>query len=303
MALKGDTRISVVLPARNEQATVGAIVSALRTELMEDVSLIDELLVVDSGSNDATADVAALAGARVVAQCDVLPRLGDVAGKGEALWKSLMLTDGDIVAFIDADLRCFDPQFAVGLIGPLLNDPQVAFVKAFYDRPLSNGVTVLPAGGGRVTELVARPLLNLHWPQLAGIVQPLAGEYAARRELLEQVPFASGYGVEIAMLIDVVEMWGLDAMAQVDLGRREHRNSDDVALGRMAAQVQHAVLSRLRTYDKALFTTPPSTRLTQFVREGQDFVPTTSYVGVTERPPMARIDEYRRRSEARESAL
>lgn len=298
VSLKGSTRVSVVLPAKDEAATIGAIVSSLRRELVERVPLIDELVVIDSGSEDDTARVAEAAGARVVRQGDALPRLGDVPGKGEALWKSLLVTDGDVVAFIDADLRSFDPQFAVGLLGPLLADPEVQFVKAFYDRPLLSRTEVLPAGGGRVTELVARPLLNLHWPQLAGFVQPLAGEYAGRRALLERIPFVSGYGVEIAMLVDVVERVGLDAMAQVDLGLREHRNSGDAALGRMAAQVHLALLSRLERYGRLLLTDQPAQLLTQFVREGDSFVPDTSDVGVSERPAMAHIAEYRRRTQA-----
>ncbi len=298
-AAKGDTRVSVVLPARDEVATVGAIVAALHRELVTEVPLVDELVVMDSGSVDATAAAAAAAGARVVPQSEALPRLGDVPGKGEALWKSLLVTSGDVIAFIDADLRAFDAQFAVGLLGPLLSDPTVQYVKALYDRPLATGTTVLPAGGGRVTELVARPLLNLHWPALAGVVQPLAGEYAGRRRLLEQLPFVSGYGVEIAMLIDVVEHVGLDAVAQVDLGRREHRNSGDAVLGLMAAQVQLAVLSRLQSHGQAILTEEPATRLTQFLRDGDDVVPATSDVLITERPPMATIAEYQRTMAAR----
>jgi glucosyl-3-phosphoglycerate synthase len=292
---KGQQRISVALPARNEAATVGEIVRSLRRELMDDVPLIDELVVMDSGSTDATAAMASGAGARVVRQGDVLRELGDVPGKGEALWKSLSVTDGDIVAFIDADLRRFDAQFVVGLVGPLLQDHGVQFVKAFYDRPLDVGATILPAGGGRVTELVARPLLNLHWPQLAGFVQPLSGEYAARRSLLERIPFVSGYGVEIAMLIDVVEAVGLNAMAQVDLGSRVHRNSGDAALGRMAAQVQLAVLSRLQRHDRALITSEPAASITQFVREEGVFVPVITDIGITERPPLVEVDPRRRR--------
>jgi len=291
-AEKGQTRVSVVLPARDEAATVGAIVTALRRELVERVGLIDEIVVIDSGSTDDTARVAHDAGARVVRQDDVLPRLGNVPGKGEALWKSLMVTSGDVVAFIDADLRSFDAQVAVGLVGPLLHDPDVHFVKAFYDRALAQGVTVLPAGGGRVTELVARPLLNMHWPSLAGFIQPLAGEYAARRSLLEAIPFVSGYGVEVGMLVDVLEHVGLDAMAQVDLGVREHRNSSDAALGRMAAQVQLTVLSRLHRQGSVLLTDEPAPLLTQFHRVGDRFVPTVTDVGVRERPPMAGIEEY-----------
>ena len=292
---KRATTVSVVLPAHNEARTVGAIVSALRRDLMESVPLLDEILVVDSGSADATADVARRAGATVVRQDRVLPELGDRPGKGEALWKSLYVTHGDVVAFIDADLHEFDTQFAVGLLGPLLTDARVHFVKGFYDRPLDVGQTVLPAGGGRVTELLARPLLNLHYPALAGIVQPLAGEYAARRPLLERLPFVSGYGVEIAMLVDVLEEVGLDAMAQVDLGRRVHRNSSDAALGRMAAQVYLALLSRLERHGRGLLTSEPGTTITQFFRDGDRFVPEESAVGVTERAPIGALEQYRRR--------
>jgi glucosyl-3-phosphoglycerate synthase len=287
--------VDVVLPARNEADTVGAIVRTIRRELVEEVPLVDEVVVIDSGSVDATAAEAAAAGARVVSQRDVLPSFGDVPGKGEALWKALYATHGDVVVFVDADLREFDAQFVVGLLGPLLTDPGVGFVKAVYDRPLSLTDRVLPSGGGRVTELVARPLLNLHWPLLAGFVQPLAGEYAARRELLEQVPFASGYGVEIGLLIDLLELAGLDAMAQVDLGRRVHRNQDDAALGRMAAQVLHTVIQRLQAHDRAVFTGPPSPVLTQFQRVDDRYDPLVSDVSVTDRPPMGGLAEYQAR--------
>jgi glucosyl-3-phosphoglycerate synthase len=295
-AAKEGRTVDVVLPARTEASTVGAIVERLRRELVELVPLVDEIVVVDSGSDDGTAGVAAAAGARVVRQDAVLPRLRNVPGKGEALWKSLIVTSGDVVAFVDADLRDFDPQFVVGLLGPLLTDPGVSFVKAIYDRPLSLSDRILPTGGGRVTELVARPLLNLHWPQLAGFVQPLAGEYAARRTLLERLPFLSGYGVDIGLLIDVAELAGLDAMAQVDLGRRAHRNQDDAALGRMAAQVTLAVLSRLQVHNKVVPVQEIGRTLTQFRRVGGVHEPLTSDVSVTERPPMASLPEYRRRT-------
>ena len=292
---KGATRVSVVLPARDEEATVGAIVSKLRQELVEKVPLIDELVVIDSWSRYRTGAEAERAGARVVRQTDVLPSQGDLPGKGEALWKSLFVTDGDILVFVDADLRDFDEQFVVALLGPLLTDPRTEFVKAFYDRALNTGEQVLPAGGGRVTELVARPLLNLYWPALAGFVQPLAGEYAGRRSLLERIPFLSGYGVEIGMLIDIVEEAGLATMAQVDLGQRAHRNSSDAALGRMAAQVQLAMLSRLHRHGRALLTDEPQMTLTQFTRVGASYVPETHDVEVTERPAMADVAEYRQR--------
>ena len=287
--LKGGSTVTIVLPARNEAGTVGRIVSTLRRDLVQRAPLVDELLVVDAGSTDGTAAVAEAAGARVVRQCDVLPELGDRPGKGEALWKSLHVTSGDVVAFIDADLRQFDSQFAVGLLGPLLTDPPTQFVKAFYDRPLVAGGTILPAGGGRVTEILARPLINLHWPELAGFVQPLAGEYAARRDLLEAIPFLSGYGVEIAMLVDVVGRVGLDAMAQVDLGLRVHRNSSDAVLGRMACEVYLAALSRVRGCDPADLDEAHQAELVQYLRSDERFTPRSTSIEMWERPPARRV--------------
>jgi glucosyl-3-phosphoglycerate synthase len=223
--------VSVVLPALNEERTVGAIVEEIRRELVERQPLVDELVVVDSGSTDRTVAVAAKAGARVALVGDVLPERGHVTGKGEALWKSLHVTDGDLVVFIDSDLISFDPQFVVGLLGPLLTDPTVGYVKGLYDRPLSTTEGLVPSGGGRVTELTARPLLGALWPQLSGFVQPLSGEYAGRRDLLEQVPFVSHYGVEFGLLIDLAELAGVDALAQVDLGTRRHSHQPAPALG------------------------------------------------------------------------
>ncbi|HEV7625107.1 MAG TPA: glucosyl-3-phosphoglycerate synthase, partial [Streptomyces sp.] len=248
------TRVSVVLPALNEERTVGEIVSVIRRELMDASSgpacapasalsagLVDELVVLDSGSTDRTAEAAAAAGAEVIHREDVLPRLPALPGKGEVLWRSLLVTSGDIVCFVDADLKDFSADFVSGIVGPLLTDPHLALVKAMYDRPLGDD----PAGGGRVTELVARPLLNLHWPRLAGFVQPLGGEYAARRSLLEQLPFPVGYGVELGLLIDALHTVGLDALAQVDVGVRRHRHQDGQALGRMAAAIHHTAQLRL----------------------------------------------------------
>jgi glucosyl-3-phosphoglycerate synthase len=237
---KGDLRISVCLPARNEADTVGAIVEILRRELVERVPLVDELLVIDDHSTDRTAAVARAAGADVVRAADVLPRYGEGHGKGEALWKSLFASDGDIVVWCDADVQDFDPAYVVGLAGPLVSRPELGFVKGFYDRPLRVGQD----GGGRVTELAARPALALLFPQLASVAQPLAGEYAGRREVLEQLPFVSGYGVDIALLIDVAERFGLDALAQVDLGTRMHRNRTLAELAPQATAVLQAVLGR-----------------------------------------------------------
>jgi glucosyl-3-phosphoglycerate synthase len=292
-AAGGAGTVSVVLPALDEEATVGAIVSAVRGALMTpEVPLVDELVVIDSGSTDGTAAVAAAAGARVVRRDAILPRLPALPGKGEVLWRSLLATSGEIVCFVDADLRDFDPRFVYGIVGPLLTEPSVQLVKAMYDRPLETGGTVVPAGGGRVTELVARPLLNLHWPRLAGFVQPLGGEYAARRSLLERLPFPVGYGVELGLLIDSLGLVGLDALAQVDVGVRRHRHQDGQALGRMAAAIYRTAQLRL---SRGHLVRP---RLTQFERTGDGFAPSTHAVDTQERPPMLTVREYATRRAA-----
>jgi len=288
---KGDRRVSVVLPARDEAATIGRIVTVVRDALVDRTGLVDEVLVVDSRSHDATAEVAAAAGATVVGQDEVLADMPSAHGKGEALWKGLAASSGDLVAAIDADLRDVEPGFVTGLLGPLLDDPRVAFVKGFYHRPLIGDGTVDVDGGGRVSELVARPLLNLAWPRLAGFVQPLAGEFAARRDLLEAIPFATGYGVELAMLVDVLDHAGLDAMAQVDLGVRIHRHHDLQALGRMSAQIQLAASTRLERQG-VLTRVPETTTLVQFRRPsvpgpgGLDREVVETDVAVDERPPL-----------------
>ncbi|MFD7134028.1 glucosyl-3-phosphoglycerate synthase [Streptomyces sp. NPDC059894] len=280
--------VSVVLPALNEEETVGDIVSVIRHDLMHQVPLVDEIVVVDSGSTDRTSEVAAAAGARVVHRDEILPRVPAVPGKGEVLWRSLLVTTGDIVCFVDADLKEFSSDFVSGIVGPLLTDPGVDLVKAMYDRPLAGGA----GQGGRVTELMARPLLNMHWPQLAGFVQPLGGEYAARRRLLEQLPFPVGYGVELGMLVDALHLVGLDALAQVDVGVRKHRHQDGQALGRMAAAIYRTAQLRLA---RGHLVRPS---LTQFERGPDGFEPRTYSVDTEERPPMAEIAEYATRKVA-----
>ncbi|HEU4349156.1 MAG TPA: glucosyl-3-phosphoglycerate synthase [Actinoplanes sp.] len=292
MRAKKDTTVSVVIPARDEEATIGAIVGTIRRHLADRVGLVDEIVVVDSRSSDRTAAVASAAGARVVRQDDVTRGLPRMEGKGDALWAGLAATTGDLIAFVDGDLREFSPHFVTGLLGPLLTDRSVELVKGFYHRPLVGTAGVETDGGGRVTELSARPLLNLFWPELAGMVQPLAGEYAGRRRSLERIPFVSGYGVEIAMLIDLLDLVGLDALAQVDLGERRHRHQGTEALGRMSAQIMVTAWSRLHRRGLASEPRPPSTVLTQFRRGGPDALPhlgreiAVSDADVDERPPL-----------------
>jgi glucosyl-3-phosphoglycerate synthase len=211
---------SLCIPARDEAATIGRVVETARRRLVEAVALLDEIVVVDDNSVDGTGAVAAAAGARVVRSADVLAGAGPGSGKGDAIWKSLSASTGDLVAWVDGDITDFGPRFVTGLLGPLLTYPSVQFVKGFYRRPGGG-----PAGGGgRVTELVARPLIARLFPHLAGVVQPLAGEYAGRREVLEALPVVCGWGVDLALVVDVVARHGLPALAQVDLGTRRHRH-------------------------------------------------------------------------------
>ncbi len=274
---KGTTTVSVCIPARNEEPTVGAIVSTIRTQLVEGLGLVDEIVVVDDHSTDRTGEEAAAAGARVVAAAEVLVEHGRGHGKGEALWKSLYASTGDVVVWCDADVRDFDPRFITGLLGPLLTDPGVGFVKGFYERPVDGQVR----GGGRVTELVARPVLTMLFPHLGAVVQPLSGEYGGRRSVLEQVPFVEGYGVDIGLLIDIAERFGVDSLAQVDLGQRVHRNRPLHELSPMAAQVLQAALHRAA----------PELTPERFTMRPPELEPVE--IAYRERPPLATLDSYR----------
>jgi glucosyl-3-phosphoglycerate synthase len=237
VARKAGARVSVVIPARNEEPTIAGIVTGIRRELMSRHRLVDELVVMDSDSTDGTAAVARAAGAEVYPVRSVRPDLGEFAGKGEALWKSQFVTTGDLLVFIDADLTEWGTHFVSGLLGPLLADNRTELVKGYYDRLLDDGSSTHTPQGGRVTELVARPLLNLHWPELAAVVQPLAGEWAVRRTCFETLPVPVGYGVEMAGLLDVFARDGLDAIAQVDLGERAHSHQSVHDLAVMAAEI------------------------------------------------------------------
>ncbi len=242
---KQGVSISLALLALNEEATIGSVIKSIKSALMEDVHLLDEIVVVDSNSQDRTRDIARRLDIPVYIHQNILPALGPRTGKGEALWKSLYVTRGDIVVWIDTDIANIHPRFVYGIIGPLLQEPEIQFVKGFYRRPLKEGGKIQAGGGGRVTELMARPLINLFYPELSGLIQPLAGEYAARRSALERFPFYSGYGVEIGLLIDVFETYGLNGIAQVDLMERVHRNQPLDVLGKMSFAIVQAVMGKL----------------------------------------------------------
>jgi glucosyl-3-phosphoglycerate synthase len=285
-ARAGGRRVSVVLPALNVADTVGPIVDAVRAELVDGAGLVQELLVVDSRSSDDTARVAAEAGARVVQDDEVLTALGPGRGKGEALWKSLAVAGGDLIVWLDADVVGFDPAFVTGLLGPLLTEPEVGYVKALYRRALGDEED----DGGRVTEICARPLINLFYPELAGFLQPLSGEAAGRAELLRSVPFFGGYAVELGLLIDLSRRVGIEGLAQVDLGARRHANQPTTALGAMASTITQAVLTRLADEGRA-----PRSLLERAgsyarpVRRDDGLVLATADTRPAERPPMESV--------------
>ncbi len=237
--------ISLGLPALDEEPTIGSEIAVIRRALMEDAPLLDEIVVIDSGSADRTVEVARSLGAAVYLHPEILPEAGTHPGKGEALWKSLHVLRGDIIVWVDTDIRNIHPKFVYGLIGPLLREPRIGYVKGYYQRPIQVGARQYGTGGGRVTELTARPLLNLFFPELSGVIQPLAGEYAGRRELLERLPFFTGYGVEIGLLIDILTRYGLDRIGQVDLENRVHRNRELGSLSPMAFAIVQVVMTRL----------------------------------------------------------
>ena len=281
--------ISVVIPARNEEQTVAGVVTALARQLMSGSRMVDELVVMDSDSTDATYEVAAEAGAAVYRTREVAPHLGSFPGKGEALWKSLLVTNGDLLVFVDADLTDWGPHFVTGLLGPLLSDEHVLLVKGFYERLYRGSDGSVTADGGRVTELVARPLLSLWWPELAGVVQPLAGEWAARRDLMESLPIPVGYGIELAVLIDTAREHGLEAIAQVDLGSRGHKHQASHDLAVMAAELLLVAERRRRPLPAAEPGGRPEAAgpvlLHQFTRTGGGMHQTARPVPTHERPP------------------
>ncbi|MDR2143088.1 MAG: glucosyl-3-phosphoglycerate synthase [Treponema sp.] len=286
-------KISLAFPTLNEEATIGKEILVIRTELKDRYPLLDEIAVIDSSSKDNTRKVAEEFGARVFVSKAILPTYGSFRGKGENLWKSLYVLEGDIIVWVDADISNISPKFVYGLIGPLLEDDSVSYVKAFYERPIRSEGKIAPSGGGRVTEILVRPLFSLFYPELAGLVQPLSGEYAGRRKLLEKLSFSVGYGVELGHLVDILETEGIEALAQVDLDMRIHRNQSTSALGRMSFGILNTFYSRLEKYGKADITIKTgASHISLERRETEHRVVHTS-VPPEERPPMLEIPEYR----------
>jgi len=287
--------ISLGLPALNEEKTVGKVIRTVKTALMDDVPLLDEMVLIDSGSVDYTREVAEELGIPVFIHQNVLTAHGSFDGKGEGLWKSLYMLNGDIVAWVDTDITNIHPRFVYGVLGPLLFDPDIQYVKGFYRRPLKDEDRLLAGGGGRVTELTARPLINLFFPELSGLVQPLSGEYAGRRDALERLPFFTGYAVETGLLIDLLETRGLFSIAQVDLQERIHHNQPLPSLSKMSFAIMQAVFRRLHKSGKIQLLEEFNRMMNMIRYEVGHFYLDGVEVYERERPPMIELTEYRRK--------
>jgi glucosyl-3-phosphoglycerate synthase len=293
---KKGLRISLCLPTLNEEKTIAKEIIIMKSELMTRYPLLDELIVIDSGSTDKTVEIAESFGAEVYIADEILPDLEHFKGKGENLWKALYIAQGDIIVYIDADIKNIHHRFAYGLIGPLLLDDRLKYAKAFYDRPISIGKNkIRPTGGGRVTELVIRPLFSLFFPDLTQIIQPLSGEYAGYREILEKIPFPIGYGVETSMILDIYEKWGLDVIAQVDLDRRIHRNQDTKALGRMSFAILKTFFQRQQRSGMMDLNTNLFDEIIQYNLVENEYEADALKIKGLERPPMITIPEYCRK--------
>jgi glucosyl-3-phosphoglycerate synthase len=279
--------ISVCIPTLNEEATIGSIVAVLRRDLMEKTPLVDEILVIDSDSSDNTRELAEGEGATVLLSRQIAPHHGSFLGKGENLWKALHAASGRILCYIDGDISNFHSGFITGLVGPMLVHPDIDYVKAYYERPLDRGDSTLANGGGRVSEILIRPLLSLFYPELTPVLQPLSGEYAARREIFESLAFPVGYGVEIAHLIDLANSGRLPRMAQTDLIKRMHRNRDDDELGCMAFAILRVVLRRLERDGKLKLTDPLPELYQSWITQGEEVRLHSRVIPEPERPPVS----------------
>ncbi len=284
--------VSVGLPTLNEEKTIGLVIKRVKSALMDRFPLIDQLVVVDSDSEDRTVEIATELGVPVHRHAEILPELGSHRGKGEALWKSLHVLDGDIVAWIDTDISNIQPRFVYGLLGPLLREPRIQYVKGFYQRPIRQGDKLVSEGGGRVTELMARPLINLFFPELSGMIQPLSGEYAGRRALLESVPFFTGYAVEIGLLIDIIEAHGLRSIGQVDLERRIHRNQPLGNLSQMSYVILAAAIRKLEERHRIELLTEVGRGMKVITQEKDRFSLNVREIGDELRPPIRTIPAY-----------
>ena len=291
-----DVTVSLCLPTLNEEKTIAKEIIIMKSELMVRFPLIDEIVVIDSGSTDNTREIAQSYGADVYEASHILPDLENFTGKGENLWKALYITRGDIIVYLDADIKNIHHRFVYALLGPLLTSGTIKYSKAFYDRPLTlDQHKSRPTGGGRVTELIVRPLFSLFFPELTQILQPLSGEYAGYRDLFEKIPFPIGYGVETSMILDIYEKWGLDVMAQVDLDRRVHRNQDNTALGRMSFVILNTFLNRIEKLGHIDLTKPIFKEMIQYKRVAGEYQPQVFRIEGHERPPMITIPEYRKK--------
>ncbi|MCP4745419.1 MAG: glucosyl-3-phosphoglycerate synthase [Desulfobacteraceae bacterium] len=285
--------ISLCLPTLNEEKTIAKEIVIFKSELMSRYPLLDEIVVIDSGSTDKTLEVARSYGADVFKADDILPSLEKYKGKGENLWKALYITQGDIIIYLDADIKNIHHRFVYGLLGPLLITDQIKYTKAFYDRPIASDTGKMrPTGGGRVTELVIRPLFSLFFPELTQIMQPLSGEYAGYREIFEKIPFPIGYGIETSMILDIYNQWGLDVIAQVDLERRIHRNQDTRALGKMSFAILKTFINRISAQGLIDTKGKMFDEMIQYSIVKDHIEPDIANLQGYERPPMIEIPEY-----------
>ena len=292
---KQGLKISLCIPTLNEEKTIGKEIIIFKSELMNRYPLLDEIAVIDSGSKDKTLEVAASFGADTYLSADILPSHGFKPGKGENLWKAIHQLNGDIIVYVDADIKNIQPRFVYGLVAPLIYHKKIQYVKAFYDRPLAFSQGIRPSGGGRVTEILIRPLFAMFYPELTGIIQPLSGEYAVRREVLQELPFPIGYGVETSHILDVYHKWGMGAFGQTDLDQRIHRNQTTISLGKMSFGILQSFFNRLQKYGSIDKLPELNQIYKHFQAQDRDYQLIEHTIKEEERPPMSSIPEYRKK--------